>query len=73
MQIKNVNSDNVILQNKLISQMHVRNILKEKNSEALVEVYSKKHGTSRFGITREEALALLEPKISDLEKKVEAL
>lgn len=73
MQIKNVNSDNVILQNKLIEHMHIRKILNEKGSEVSVGVYSRKYGVGRFNITRKEALALLEPRISDLEKKVEAL
>lgn len=73
MQIKNVNSDNIILQNKLIEQIYIRDILNEKKSEVSVGVYSQKHGARRFSITRKEALALLEPRISDLEKKVEAL
>lgn len=73
MDIKNVNSDNVILQNKFIEQIYIRDILNEKESEVSVGVYSQKHGTRRFSITREEALALLEPRISDLEKKVETL
>lgn len=73
MDIKNVNRNNVILQNKLIEQIYIRDILNEKESEVSVGVYSQKHGARRFSITREEALALLEPRISDLEKKVEAL
>lgn len=73
MQIKNVNSDNISLQNTLIEHMYIRNMLNEEGSEVWVRVCSKKHGAIRFDITRKEALALLELRISDLEKKVEAL
>lgn len=73
MNIKNVNAANIILQNILIEQMYIRDILNEKESEVSVGVYSKKHGTRRFEITRKEALILLEPRIAELEKKVETL
>ena len=73
MDIKNVNINNVILQNNLMEHIYIRAILNEKESEVSVGIYSKKHGTRRFDITRKEALALLKPRISDLEKKVEVL
>ena len=73
MKIKNINSDNMILQRRFLDLKHINDILKEQLLTVSVRVQSEKHGIKSFLITRKEALALLKPRISELKKKVEAL
>ena len=73
MKIESINSDNMILQRRFLDLKYINDILKEELLSVSVRVHSEKHGIQSFLISKEEALALLEPRISDLEKKVEAL
>lgn len=73
MQIKNINSDNMVLQRRFLDLKYINDILKEQLITVSVRVHSEKHGIKSFLISKDEALALLEPRISELKKKVEAL
>lgn len=73
MNVENINSDNIILQRRLLDLKYINDILKEELLTVSVRVHSEKHGIRSFLISKEEALALLEPRISELKKKVEAL